>query len=45
MTSRLVLKTFGLAAAATLALAGCGADTPAASPSRLLRRRPVLRHQ
>ena len=31
MTSRIVLSTLGLAAAATLALSGCGSDTPAAS--------------
>lgn len=31
MTSRLTLTFTGLAAAATLTLAGCGADTPAAS--------------
>lgn len=30
MTSRIVLSTLGLATAATLALAGCGADTPSA---------------
>jgi predicted lipoprotein with Yx(FWY)xxD motif len=30
MTSRIVLSTLGLAAAATFALAGCGADTPTA---------------
>lgn len=31
MTSRIVLSTIGLAAAAALALTGCGADTPTAS--------------
>ncbi|WP_353650022.1 hypothetical protein ABLG96_03430 [Nakamurella sp. A5-74] len=31
MTSRILLGTLGLAAAAALALTGCGADTPAAS--------------